>query len=336
MPHSDSSDSDRRRRLDAAVGARKKKVVGKKKAPTKKKTTARRTTVRKKGTSRKVVRKTVARKAAGARNRPVRPRRSSRAPATSASRRTTPVDEPGPSLLAILEKLAFVIVIGFLALVTNWTLFQSITRTDQLSLVQTPEFAFFCFGLGLFLLAYLAARRFLLFAYVFGHELTHALTVILFRGRVDPDIRISSEGGHIMASKSNLMIALSPYFVPFYTACALIIFLLAGLIGDLQTTHQIASLEFRFLDVMYLAIGFSGCMHMVFTVMMISRDQPDLRLYGTVVSLLVIFFANLVVVTAMLIAAVPELELLAYAREWMANADAILTFFFNQVARFFR
>src|SRR5208282_6940101 len=51
--------------------------------------------------------------------------------------------------------------------------------------------------------------------YVFGHELTHALWTWIFGGQVKK-MKVSSEGGHVVLSKSNFIIALAPYFFPFY------------------------------------------------------------------------------------------------------------------------
>ena len=47
--------------------------------------------------------------------------------------------------------------------------------------------------------------------YVFGHELTHALWTWLFGGQVKK-MKVSSEGGHVVVSKTNFVIALAPYF----------------------------------------------------------------------------------------------------------------------------
>ena len=51
--------------------------------------------------------------------------------------------------------------------------------------------------------------------YVFGHELTHALWTWIFGGQVKK-MKVSSDGGHVVISKSNFVIALAPYFFPLY------------------------------------------------------------------------------------------------------------------------
>lgn len=47
--------------------------------------------------------------------------------------------------------------------------------------------------------------------YVFGHELTHALWTWLFAGNVR-QFKATSEGGHVVVTKNNFLIALAPYF----------------------------------------------------------------------------------------------------------------------------
>jgi len=51
--------------------------------------------------------------------------------------------------------------------------------------------------------------------YVLGHELTHALWTWLCWGRVR-QLKVSSEGGHVVVTKDNFLIALAPYFFPLY------------------------------------------------------------------------------------------------------------------------
>src|SRR5215475_12752418 len=54
-----------------------------------------------------------------------------------------------------------------------------------------------------------------MWVYVFGHELTHALWAWLFGGRVK-QFKATSQGGHVVVTKSNFLIALAPYFFPLY------------------------------------------------------------------------------------------------------------------------
>src|SRR6266567_4585006 len=53
--------------------------------------------------------------------------------------------------------------------------------------------------------------------YVFGHELTHALSTWAFGGKVKK-FKATPNGGHVVVSRSNFVIALAPYFFPLYAA----------------------------------------------------------------------------------------------------------------------
>ena len=67
--------------------------------------------------------------------------------------------------------------------------------------------------------------------YVFGHELTHALWTWLFGGQVKK-MKVSSDGGHVVVSKTNFLIALAPYFFPFYTALVIVVFAIGHFFWD--------------------------------------------------------------------------------------------------------
>ena len=67
--------------------------------------------------------------------------------------------------------------------------------------------------------------------YVFGHELTHALWTWLFGGQVKK-MKVTSAGGHVVVSKTNFVIALAPYFFPFYAALVIAVFAIGHLFWD--------------------------------------------------------------------------------------------------------
>ncbi|MFN3966951.1 MAG: hypothetical protein ACK4JE_04575, partial [Endomicrobiia bacterium] len=52
--------------------------------------------------------------------------------------------------------------------------------------------------------------------YIFGHELTHALSGIISGSSVK-SFKLKKDSGSVTLSKVNLFITLSPYFVPIYT-----------------------------------------------------------------------------------------------------------------------
>jgi hypothetical protein len=72
----------------------------------------------------------------------------------------------------------------------------------------------------------------------------------------------------------------------------------------------------------YAAMGVTWTFHMVWTLWMIPRDQPDLRENGTFLSLVIIYLANLVVLVMLLCAAdaSPWDSAISFAREWVRHA----------------
>ena len=57
-------------------------------------------------------------------------------------------------------------------------------------------------------------------SYVLGHELTHAVASWSFGGKV-VGIEVGERSGHVDITKSNAVVALAPYCVPFWTLVAL-------------------------------------------------------------------------------------------------------------------
>ena len=142
---------------------------------------------------------------------------------------------------------------------------------------------FFFIGFASYLTFFLAFRK-PLRPYLIGHELTHALWVVLFRGKVH-EIRLSKQRGQIKATKRNTLIALAPYFFPLYTVLLILV-------------YSIASLWIRFGNYRHFvvfAIGFTWSFHLLLNLFMLRRGQEDLRMSGSFFSLVLIFLFNLIV-----------------------------------------
>jgi len=212
---------------------------------------------------------------------------------------------------------------GFLllapCLITTWTF---LLRLEDVALGQglwrSERFWYFSVGV-LLMVGWLASgllKRFFLYLYVLGHELTHALFVILHRGRV-AEIHVSSDGGYITTDKSNLLIALSPYFVPFWSIICAGVYALSRLWPG---QHEYTDLAF------YAAMGVTWSFHMAWTLWMIPRDQPDLQENGTFFSLVIILLANVLVLAGLLCLAgeSPLENAKAFALEWSRNAAGFL------------
>lgn len=145
--------------------------------------------------------------------------------------------------------------------------------------------------------------------YVFGHELTHAIWVLLMGGRVRK-FHVSRDGGHILTDKVNTWIALAPYFFPIYSLIVIGVYFLLGLFVDVVPYDQW----------LYGSLGFTWAFHLTFTCSMIFKGQSDLEYGGHFFSLMVIYLANLLLLSVMLIIGSPQISLRLFGRELLHNA----------------
>ena len=119
-------------------------------------------------------------------------------------------------------------------------------------------------------------------AYVWAHELTHALWGVLFGARIH-SIRVKPTGGAVSLSKTNIWIALSPYFFPFYTMVVLLLRWIISIWIPMEPYDRI----WLFL------VGFTWGFHFTFTIQTLLIRQPDIVDNGRVFSLTLIYLLNL-------------------------------------------
>jgi hypothetical protein len=124
------------------------------------------------------------------------------------------------------------------------------------------------------------------------HHLPHALWAGVLGGGVG-GIRVSSRGGHVEVSKSNFVIALAPYFFPFYAVLVVLCFL------ALRAMIPWNSLEVWFLLLLGAAYGF----HLTLTLHVLKTRQSDISDHGRVFSAAIILLGN----TLVLVLAIPLL-----------------------------
>lgn len=172
---------------------------------------------------------------------------------------------------------------------------------------ETTEFSFFAGGGLLWLVIFFAAPK-PLWVYVFGHELTHVLTVWLMGGRVE-GFQARSEGGYVLTDKVNTWIALSPYFIPLYSVFVLVIYLVAGIFWETEP----------FYPLMLGFLGFTWAFHLSFTCWMIPKGQTDLAYGGHFFSLVIIYLANVLLLSALLVAGSEAITPGLFAEEFFYN-----------------
>lgn len=125
--------------------------------------------------------------------------------------------------------------------------------------------------------------------YVIGHELTHALWVVLMRGQVKR-IKLGKKSGYVRATKVNPLIALAPYFFPIYTL---------AIIGLYALARQFWPTG-RYFNSVLFAVGFTWSFHLLLNTYMLARSQDDVRVGGVIFSIITIYLLNLVVLALLL------------------------------------
>ena len=149
--------------------------------------------------------------------------------------------------------------------------------------------------------------------YVFGHELTHALWTWLFGGRVKK-MKVTSNGGHVILSKTNFVIALAPYFFPVYAVLVIVVFAGGHLIWDWQS----------YLVWFHLAVGAAYAFHVTLTWHALKTRQTDITSQGYLFSVVIIFLGNVAVLlfgVPLLTAKVNCLNALSW---WLDSTGGIL------------
>ena len=121
----------------------------------------------------------------------------------------------------------------------------------------------------------------LVYIYVLGHELTHAMAALISMGRVQA-MRIDLQGGYVETDADNLFIALSPYFVPLWLCCWLLGLWSANALWPFPEWSAW----------FYAGLGFWWYFLLYWTVWVIPREQPDMLENGLLFSLLLVFILN--------------------------------------------
>jgi hypothetical protein len=208
--------------------------------------------------------------------------------------------------------LKFVVALFLLPVcaILTQTFFTVFTRaTVAHRLWAGEEFWFFSLGAILWLIAFFGLPRPMV-VYVFGHELTHALWVLLMGGRVSR-FRVGRDGGHIVTDRNNFWIALTPYFFPLYSLLVIAAYGILGLFLNIQPYGR----------VLYGLIGVTWAFHFTFTCWMIPKRQTDLTDHGTFFSLVVIYLMNLALLSVMLVLASSRIAFADLGSEFLANVD---------------
>src|SRR3954471_13911023 len=205
-------------------------------------------------------------------------------------------------------KFVFAIFLVPICVVVTQTFFTAFARATVVQrLWAAEEFWFFSLGAVLWLIAFFGLPRPIIL-YVFGHELTHAVWVLLMGGRVSR-FSVGRDGGHIITNRTNFWIALAPYFFPLYSILAIVAYGVLSIFYNVQPYGRL----------LYAIIGGTWAFHLTFTCWMIPKNQTDLSDHGTFFSLVVIYLMNLVLLSALLIIASPQITFESFGADLFNN-----------------
>ena len=149
--------------------------------------------------------------------------------------------------------------------------------------------------------------------YVFGHELTHALWAWLFGGSVKK-FKATPDGGHVVISKTNFLIALAPYFFPLYAAIVVALFA----VGHLAWNWK------NYLVWFHLLVGGAYSFHVTLTSHILKTRQSDITSQGYLFSAVVIFLGNALVLLIGIPLLTARVDLLKVLGWWLDSTGEVL------------
>ncbi len=152
----------------------------------------------------------------------------------------------------------------------------------------------FCLGSGLYLILHLVLYK-PIKIYVVGHELVHAISAYICGGKVKK-LKIGSSYGSVNVDKVNTFIALSPYFVPFYSLIVIIVWLLVKYLLKLNVP----------IEILTFLLGFTIMFHIVLTLYAIYIGQQDFKISGWLFSIVLIFIINCLILSSIFLVLFPS------------------------------
>ena len=129
----------------------------------------------------------------------------------------------------------------------------------------------------------------LMYAYVLGHELTHALAALMCFGKVQT-VSVDLDGGYVDTDTDNIFVSLAPYFLPLWMLLWMAVLFVANWLFPFDT----------YAAWLYAGFGFWWSFHVYWTLWVIPREQPDLLENGVVFSFMIIMLTNIAALLLML------------------------------------
>ena len=152
-----------------------------------------------------------------------------------------------------------------------------------------------------------------MWVYVVGHEFTHALWTWLMGGRVKK-FKASAQGGHVVVTRNNFLIALAPYFFPLYAIGVI----LAFRAGSHFWNWRPYAVWF------HLLLGAAYAFHITLTWHILKSHQSDIHEQGYLFSAVVIYLGNLMVLLVGIPLLTAQVEVPTALRWWAADTAELL------------
>jgi hypothetical protein len=156
--------------------------------------------------------------------------------------------------------------------------------------------------------------------YVLGHEATHAIWTWMFGGKVKR-FKVSSKGGHVITDKTNFVIALAPYFFPFYAVILITLFALGNAIFGLRP----------YFVWFHLLLGGAYCFHVTLTCYILKTRQSDVTSQGYIFSLAIIALGNFSVLLFGIPLLTQRVGILQATAWWLHETGRIFSWFSHAI-----
>lgn len=189
---------------------------------------------------------------------------------------------------------------------------QALTRVIIASGTANLTWVPFLAGAACWVVVYLLLPR-PMWVYVFGHELTHALWTWLFGGDVKK-FKATSEGGHVVVTKTNFLIALAPYFFPLYAVLVVLVFALGNIVWGWRA----------YLLWFHLLVGAAYAFHVTLTFFVLQTRQTDITGQGYLFSAVVIFLGNVTVLLVGIPLLAAKVDLTTALHWWLAGTQQVI------------
>ena len=157
-------------------------------------------------------------------------------------------------------------------------------------------------------------------AYVFGHELTHATATWMSGGQVK-GMKVGAKKGSVATTKITAFTALAPYLLPVYGILVALAYGIAGLFTDVRP----------WIHWFFFGLGAALAFHLVFTVEALKQKQSDLDVLGPILSLAVIFWANVTLVVGVMSLIVSEVRFWDYLTDGLHHSVELYVALYRQL-----